>query len=158
MKRQTLKTDIFLNSEWFKLSSVFCASDQFLFYLAIYFNLELTPIYVLLCRTLFYWHIVSEWKKDEKSSAKTLTYFWLQFPFHKIIPPDEEDMIKRHLCNILGSELVLMLKNSPHMFYFPYWPKMCFVLMRFRNHDFTLCLKARGWIQSILCLFACQCH
>lgn len=48
-RRQILKTDIFLNLEWFKLSSVFCGSDQFLFYLPVYFNLKLTSIYILLC-------------------------------------------------------------------------------------------------------------
>lgn len=43
----------------------------------------------------FCWHIVSEWKKDEKLSAKTLTYFCLQYPLHKMIPPDAKAMMKK---------------------------------------------------------------
>lgn len=44
------------------LSSVFCGSDQLLFYLAVYFNPKLAYIYIFLC-FFFHWHIVSEQKK-----------------------------------------------------------------------------------------------
>lgn len=71
------------------LSSAFCGKVQInsCFILPCILISNWFPIYSLLCWTFFYWHIFRKRKKGENSSAKTQKYFWLQYPFPKIILP-----------------------------------------------------------------------
>lgn len=116
--------------------------------------------FVVLCFFFFfYWHIVSKWRRDKKISSKDLIIFLILVSTpQNNVPCCRGHDRKGHFYSIFGCQLFLTLRNSAHMLYILYWPKMCFVLMRFGNHNFMLCLKTRGWIQSILCLFIFQCH
>lgn len=137
-KRQTLMTDAFLNSQRFMLSSVFCGSDQFLFYLAVYFNLEWTPIYILLCCTFFELAYCQWMGKGGKIFSKGFNIFLILVS----VPQNNSPWCRGPDKNVLYS----------HMFYFLYELIVCFVLMRFGSHNFNSVSK-----QEVLSSPFCAC-
>lgn len=154
VKGRSLKTAVFLNSD---CPLNFVAQINSCFILLYILILSRVPSTFCCAVLLFIDMLFSKWKKNETYWAKVLLYFdWVSTPQSNSPCCGGHDK-ERHLHNFLGSELVLILRIQFIYFIFSIGQRCAFCWWGL-GIIISLYHKARGWIQSIFCWFACQHH